>query len=56
MNLLFDHGFIVWKTQVFVGSVHPTTGSKNYFTAVVAQKRGDRVKRAGAVDRMLGAK
>ncbi|UCH84221.1 MAG: hypothetical protein JSW50_00600, partial [Candidatus Latescibacterota bacterium] len=56
MNLLFDNGFTVWKVQEFVANVHPKTGTKYYQTAVIAQKRGDRVERTDVIDELFEAK
>ncbi len=56
MDLLFNNGFIVWKTQEFVANIHPTTGTKHQLTAVVAQKRGDRVEQPDILDELLGEK
>lgn len=56
MDLLFNNGFTVWKTQEFVANVHPTAGTKYYSIAVVAQMRGDRVGRSDILDEFLEAK
>lgn len=56
MNLLFDNGFTVWKTQEFVANIHPKTGTKYFQTLVVAQKRGDRVKNPDILDQLFEAK